>query len=84
MKSFPSNNILNDPSKAVVIERILNDLNLNLTSYMNILSNCIIKEKQVLTQLGKDLLLLPEDKMLYQHLQQKYPERHLHGNFFIT
>ncbi|CAF1086183.1 unnamed protein product, partial [Rotaria sordida] len=79
MKSYPSYNILNDPSKVVVAERILNDLNLNLATYMTILCNSTIKEKQVLTSAGKDLLLLPEHNVLLQHLKEKYPERHLDG-----
>jgi hypothetical protein len=83
MKSYPSNNILNDPSKVVVLERILNDINLNLNSYITILCNSIIKEKQVLTPAAKDLLLSPEHNLLYQHLKEKYPERHLDGDFFI-
>ena len=45
MKSYPSQNILNNPSKVVVLERILNDLHLDLSNYMTILCESIIKEK---------------------------------------
>ncbi|CAF1665201.1 unnamed protein product [Adineta ricciae] len=75
MKSYPSNTVLHDPSKVVVVERILNDLNLNLSSYMNILCTCVIKEKQVLTLAGKELLISPEHTFLFHYLNERYPER---------
>lgn len=83
MKSYPSNNVLNDPSKAVAVERILNDLNLNLSSYTNILCTCVIKEKQQLTLTGKELIGSPEHTFLYHYLNEKYPERRLNGNLFM-
>ncbi|CAF4422519.1 unnamed protein product, partial [Adineta steineri] len=63
MKSFPSKNVLNDPTKATVINRILKDAKLNLTTYMSVLSNSIIKDKQTLTINGKQVLLLSEHSL---------------------
>jgi hypothetical protein len=83
MKSFPSNNILTDPIKRSIIDQILIDVKMDLTSYMSILTNCIIKDKQILTTNGKQILLLPEHKLLYENLKQKYPERNLNGMHFI-
>ncbi|CAF1253382.1 unnamed protein product [Adineta ricciae] len=75
MKSYPSNTVLHDPSKVVVVERILNDLNLDLPSYMSILCTCVIKEKQVLTLAAKELLISPEHTFLFHYLNERYPER---------
>ncbi|CAF4169956.1 unnamed protein product [Adineta steineri] len=44
---------------------------------MQLLTNSIIKEKQVLTTTGKQILMLPEHKFLYEKLIEKYPERQL-------
>jgi len=83
MKSFPSSNILNDPLKSNAIDRILNDVKLNLTTYTTILCNSIIKDKQILTTNGKQMLLLPEHKLLYENLKRKYPEMNLNSKHFI-
>ncbi len=79
MKSFPSNNTLMDPTKRSIIERILNDINLDLPSYMPLLTNSIIKDKQILTITGKQVLLLPEHKFLCEKLKEQYPDRHIDG-----
>ena len=75
MKSYPSDNILNDPIKRNTIDRMLTDVKMNLTSYMSILIESVIKDKQILTKIGKEILLLPEHHLLYEHLKNKYPER---------
>ncbi|CAF4938783.1 unnamed protein product [Rotaria sp. Silwood1] len=77
MKSYPSNDILNDPIKRSVVDRIFNDAEMDLQSYMITLSNSIIKQKQVLTMNGKQVLMLPEHQLLYENLKRKYPERNL-------
>ena len=84
MKSFPSNNILTDPIKRSIIDQMFTDVKMNITSYMSILTNCIIKDKQILTTNGKQILLLPEHKLLYENLKRKYPERNLNGMYFIS
>ncbi len=77
MKSFPSHKTLNDPIKRNLIDQMLTNLNIDLTTYMNILNNSTIKEKQILTTIGKHMLLLNEHKVLYENLKTKYPERNL-------
>jgi hypothetical protein len=77
MKSFPSNNILIDPVKKTKLDRVLADSKTDLTTYMLSLSNSIIKDKQILTTNGKEVLMLPEHKFLYEKLKDKYPERQL-------
>ncbi|CAM4827034.1 unnamed protein product [Rotaria magnacalcarata] len=77
MKSFPSDNILNDPMKRGVIEQIFIDINMDFTGYMSLLCSSIIKDKQILTTAGKQILMLPEHNILYQHLKLKYPNRNL-------
>ncbi|CAF2876653.1 unnamed protein product, partial [Rotaria sp. Silwood2] len=79
MKSYPSNDILNDPIKRSAVDRIFIDVKMDLQSYMTILSNSVIKEKHVLTMIGKQILMLPEHRLLYENLKQKYPER-IHGS----
>jgi len=71
MKSFPSNNILNDPLKSNTINQILNDVKLNLNTYMTMLCNSTIKDKQILTTNGTQMLLLPEHKLLFENLIKK-------------
>jgi hypothetical protein len=83
MKSFPSSHILNGPLKSNAIDRILNDVKLNLATYTTILCNSIIKDKQILTTNGKQMLLLPEHKLLYENLKRKYPEMNLNSKYFI-
>jgi hypothetical protein len=83
MKSFPSNNILNDPLKSNTINQILNDVKLNLNTYMTMLCNSTIKDKQILTTNGTQMLLLPEHKLLLEILIKKYPERNLNSKYFI-
>ncbi|CAF4053549.1 unnamed protein product [Rotaria magnacalcarata] len=77
MKSFPSDNILNDPMKRGVIEQIFIDINMDFTGYMSLLCSSIIKDKQILTTAGKQILMLPEHNILYQHLKSKYPNLNL-------
>ena len=83
MKSYPSNDILNDPIKRSVIGRIFTDVKMNLQNYMTILSNSVIKRKQVLTMIGKQILKLPEHQLLYENLKRRYPERNLASMRFI-
>ena len=83
MKSYPSNDILNHPIKRSVIDRIFTDVKINLQNYMTILSNSVIKRKQVLTMIGKQILKLLEHQLLYENLKQKYPERNLDSMRFI-
>ncbi|CAF3050445.1 unnamed protein product, partial [Rotaria sp. Silwood2] len=45
---------------------------------MSLLCNSIIKDKQVLTKNGLEMLLLPEHKLLYEKLKGKYLTRNLH------
>ncbi|CAF1429116.1 unnamed protein product [Rotaria sordida] len=54
---------------------------MDLQSYMTILSNSIIKQKQVLTVIGKQILTLPEHQLLYENLKRKYPERNLDSSY---
>ena len=83
MKSFPSNNVLNDPTKRSIIDRMFNDITMDLESYMLIFSNSIIKDKQILTITCKQILMLPEHKRLYENLKEKYPELNLNSRYFI-
>ncbi|CAF4822880.1 unnamed protein product [Rotaria sp. Silwood1] len=80
MKSYPSHSILNDPVKRNIIDRIFGDVNMNLTTYMSILTGSIIKEKQTLTKTGKEILLQPEHNILYNSLKQKYPEHFIESS----
>ncbi|CAF2942055.1 unnamed protein product [Rotaria sp. Silwood2] len=73
MKSFPSDNILNDPIKRNMINQLLTEIKMDLTSYMIILCNSSIKDKQILTTNGIQMLLLPEHKQLYENLKKNYP-----------
>jgi len=82
MKSFPSHNILNDPIKRNMINQLLTEVKLDLTSYMLILCNSIIKDKQILTANAIQMLLLPEHKLLYESLKQKYPDRKLDSMYW--
>ncbi|CAF3683536.1 unnamed protein product [Rotaria sp. Silwood1] len=75
MKAFPSEHVLNDPIKHNLINQLFGEVKLNLTTYMSMLCNSHIKDKQVLTANGKQMLLLPEHKLLYEHLKRKYPDR---------
>lgn len=75
MKSFPSEEILNDPIKHNMVNQLLTEVNMDLSIYMTTLCNALIKEKQILTSNGIQMLLLPEHKLLYEHVQRKYPSR---------
>ena len=83
MKSFPTNNVLNDPTKRSIIDRMFSDIIMDLESYMLTFSNSIIKNKQLLTITCKQILMLPEHKPLYENLKQKYPELNLNRRYFI-
>ncbi|CAF3978277.1 unnamed protein product, partial [Rotaria sordida] len=80
MKSFPSDNILNDPIKRNMINQLLTEIKMDLANYMVILCNSSIKDKQILTTNGIEMLLLPEHKLLHENLKKNYPDR----NFDIT
>ena len=84
MKTYPSDNTLNDLSKRNIIVRMLNDVQMDLTSYMTILNNSIIKEKQVLTTTGMNILMLPEHRSLLQQLKRKYPDRFMNGTYLSS
>lgn len=77
MKSYPSEKILNDPIKHNMINQLLSESKIDLNSYMLILSNSMIKDKHVLTNIGMEMLILPEHKLLYENLKKKYPNRNL-------
>ncbi|CAF2961565.1 unnamed protein product [Rotaria sp. Silwood2] len=77
MKSFPSDYILNDINKRSIIDHMLADIKMNVETYMTSFSNSILKEKQILTTTGKQILRLPEHKILYENSKIKYPERNL-------
>ncbi|CAF4725759.1 unnamed protein product, partial [Rotaria sp. Silwood2] len=63
MKAFPSKHVLNDPIKHNLINQLFQEVKLSLTIYMSMLCNSHIKDKQVLTADGKQMLLLPEHKL---------------------
>ncbi|CAF4916752.1 unnamed protein product, partial [Rotaria magnacalcarata] len=75
IRSYPSDPVLNDSLKRNTIDQILNDINIDLTTYMQLLCNSIIKDKQILTNTAKQILMLPEHKFLCEKLKEKYPER---------
>jgi hypothetical protein len=77
MKCYPSANMLNNSIKQHSIQQLLNDINIDLDGYHNLLTNSIIKEKQILTPAGKEILMLPEHRILIQMLNEKYPEHHI-------
>lgn len=81
MKSFPSCETLNDAQKRNFIERVLVEIKLNLATYMALLCNTIIKEKQILTKAGIEVLMLPEHYQIYEYLKTKYPERNLESMY---
>lgn len=83
MKSYPSENTLNDPIKRNVINKLLSEVKMDLNGYILILNNSIIKDKQVLTSNGIQMLLLPEHKLLYETLQRKYPNLNLNSTYSI-
>ncbi|CAF4680863.1 unnamed protein product, partial [Rotaria sp. Silwood2] len=80
IRSYPSDTVLNDSLKRNTIDQILNDINIDLTAYMQLLANSTIKDKQILTNTAKQILMLPEHKFLYEKLKEKYPERQLEVN----
>ncbi|CAF3450604.1 unnamed protein product [Rotaria socialis] len=84
IRSYPSDPVLNDSLKRNTIDQILNDINIDLTTYMQLLCNSIIKDKQILTNIAKQILKLPEHKFLYEKLKEKYPERQLENNITIN
>ncbi|CAF2073356.1 unnamed protein product [Rotaria magnacalcarata] len=84
IRSYPSDPVLNDSLKRNTIDQILNDINIDLTTYMHLLCNSIIKDKQILTNTAKQILMLPEHKFLCEKLKEKYPERHLENNITIN
>ncbi len=82
MKSYPSDHLLNDETKRKIIDRILSDVKMDRTSYMLILTNSIIKEKQILTTSGKEILNLPEHHLLREQLKNKYPDREFDSMYY--
>jgi len=74
MKSIPSSSLLSDQLKQAFINKILEDINLTLFEYSEMVSNrSIILRKQTLTNQGLLLLNQLEHKSLFQNLWQKYP-----------
>ncbi|CAF3345808.1 unnamed protein product, partial [Rotaria socialis] len=82
--SYPSDTVLTNSLKRNMIDQILNDINIDLTIYMQLLANSTIKDIQIITVTAKQLLMLPEHKSLYDKLKQKYPERHFENNITIN
>jgi hypothetical protein len=82
MKSYPSDHLLNDETKRKIIDRILSDVKMDRTSYMLILTNSIIKQKQILTTSGKEILKLPEHHLLREQLKNKYPDRQFDSMYY--
>ena len=84
MKSIPSASVLDDPVKREFIDRVLNDINLNLQQYIDTVNNrSIVKPKQLLTNLGLQLLKQPEHEDLLNQLIKQYPLFINNGNFHI-
>ena len=79
MKSYPSEKILNNPIKPNFINQSFAEIKMNLTNYMLTLTNSVIKEKQILTMNGIQMLMLPEHKFLCENLKRKYPNLNLNG-----
>lgn len=74
MKAIPSASLLLDASKRDFIDRMLNDVNMNLTQYIEMIINrTVVKPKQVLTDRGLDLLKQPEHEQLFGQLTKQYP-----------
>jgi hypothetical protein len=83
MKSFPSENILNDSFKRSTIERMLNDTKMDLTTYMSLLCNSVIKDKQILTTSAQEILMLPEHTRLYECLKKNYSKHIPNSKYFV-
>lgn len=83
IRSYPSDILLNDSVKRNAINQMLNDINTDLTTYMQLLSKSIIKEKQILTTTGKQILMLPEHRFLYEKLKQQYPDLQFESMSFL-
>lgn len=81
MKSYPSDKLLNDPIKHNIINQLFAEAKLDLTSYMLILTNSVIKDKQILTTNGIEMLMLPEHKFLCKDLIKKYPNLNLNRTY---
>lgn len=75
MKCFPSDQILNDTIKHNMINQLLAEVKMDLSTYMQTLCNSVIKEKQILTPNALEILLHPEHKLLHENLKRKYPNR---------
>lgn len=73
MKSYPSDKILNDPIKRNIMNDLFTEVKMDLNSYKLILTNSIIKDKQIITTNGIQMLMLPEHKFLCENLKNKYP-----------
>lgn len=74
MKSIPSASLLLDPFKREFIDRILTDVNMNLQQYIDtIINRTVVKPKQILTDLGLQLLNQPEHNVLRSELTKRYP-----------
>ena len=74
MKSIPSSSLLSDQLKRAFIDKILEEINLSLFEYSEIVSNrSIVLRKQTLTDQGLSLLNQLEHKPLFQNLWQNYP-----------
>lgn len=81
MRSYPSDFVLNDLLKRNTIHEILSDSNMDLAGYMELLTKSIIKDKQVLTSRGKEILILPEHKLLYEKLKEKYSQHQIQSMY---
>lgn len=81
MKSIPSANILSDPIKRQLIDQLLHDAKMDLSSYAVNVNNSTIKETYVLTNQAFEEFLRPENRILMNYLKQKYPVRFVEGTY---
>lgn len=74
MKSIPPASLLADPLKREFINRILNDVNMTLQQYIDsVINRTMVKPKQILTDLGLQLLKQPQHQLLLIQLKKQYP-----------
>ena len=81
MKSIPSSSLLSDQLKQAFIGKILQEINLTLPEYSEMVSNrSIVLRKQILTNRGLLVLNQREHESLIQNLRRKYPSLFSKGN----
>ena len=82
MKSYPSDHLMNDETKRKTIDQILNGAALDHTKYMLKLNTSKLKEKQILTAAGIDILNLPEHHLLRENLKRDHPDRQFDSMYY--